>query len=172
MELEHLRSFLALAGQLHFARTARLLNVSQPALTKRIRQLESEIGGQLFHRGRNGTRLTDLGGLLRIEAGKLVLLADQLLEEAFIMLSLERSPTFREHGLRLCAKYGSRPGLCRKLTNCQPCLRSPVPEPGSRSFPSLHAEPVSVEFECIQFRTRRHFGPSEPLGEKVKTVFW
>ena len=81
MELEHLRSFLALAGQLHFARTARLLNVSQPALTKRIRQLESEIGGQLFHRRRNGTRLTDLGGLLRVEAGKLVLLADQLLND-------------------------------------------------------------------------------------------
>jgi hypothetical protein len=33
MELELLRSFLALAAQLHFGRTARLLNVSQPALT-------------------------------------------------------------------------------------------------------------------------------------------
>ena len=50
MELALLRSFLALAGQLHFGRTARLLNVSQLALTKRIRQLESEIGGQLFRR--------------------------------------------------------------------------------------------------------------------------
>ena len=79
MELELLRSFLALAGQLHFGRTARLLNVSQPALTKRIRQLESEIGGELFRRGRNGTRLTDVGGLLLDQAGELVRRADQLL---------------------------------------------------------------------------------------------
>jgi hypothetical protein len=35
MELALLRSFLALAGQRHFGRTARLLNVSQPALTKK-----------------------------------------------------------------------------------------------------------------------------------------
>src|ERR1700730_15185376 len=71
MELALLRSFLALAGQLDFGRTARLLNVSQRALTKRIRQLESEIGGQLFHRGRDGTRLTDVGGLLLDRAGEL-----------------------------------------------------------------------------------------------------
>ncbi len=38
------RSFLALAGQLHLGRTACLLNLSQPALTKRMWQLESEIG--------------------------------------------------------------------------------------------------------------------------------
>jgi DNA-binding transcriptional LysR family regulator len=81
MELEHLRSFLALAGQLHFGRTARLLNVSQPALTKRIRQLESEIGGQLFRRGRSGTYLTDVGRLLFDEAGELVRFADQLLND-------------------------------------------------------------------------------------------
>src|ERR1700739_35384 len=81
MELELLRSFLALAGQLHFGRTARLLNVSQPALTKRIRQLESEIGGQLFRRGRSGTYLTDVGRLLFDEAGELVRFADQLLND-------------------------------------------------------------------------------------------
>ena len=218
MELEHLRSFLALAGQLHFGKTARLLNVSQPALTKRIRQLESEIGGQLFRRGRNGTRLTDVGGLLLEQAAELVRLADQLLnnmrraargeigklsigfgfhtfelvprivaqlrrrapevqiklrdmstreqlvalssgaidigfvrlpvaadfeqlpviqdslvmvnsldlggkrhlrladcrEEAFVMLSLERSPTFRQHALRLCAKYGFSPRVVQE----------------------------------------------------------
>jgi DNA-binding transcriptional LysR family regulator len=43
--------------------------------------LESEIGGQLFRRGRNGTRLTDVGGLLLDQAGELVRRADQLLDD-------------------------------------------------------------------------------------------
>jgi len=40
MDIGEVRSFLALAGQSHFGRTARLLNLSQPALTKQIRRLE------------------------------------------------------------------------------------------------------------------------------------
>src|SRR4029077_1938034 len=69
-------------------------------------------------------------------------------------------------------KMDSRPGLFRKLMNCQPCSRLPVLESGLRLFPSLHAGPGPEEFECIQFRIRRRFGPSEPLGGKVKRVYW
>ena len=44
MDIREVRSFLALAGQSHFGRTARLLNLSQPALTKQIRRLEEDLG--------------------------------------------------------------------------------------------------------------------------------
>ena len=61
MELREVRSFITLAEQLHFGRAARLLNLSQPALTKQIHRLEEELGGELLSRGRHGTHLTTLG---------------------------------------------------------------------------------------------------------------
>ena len=82
MDLTQLRSFVILAERLHFGQTARLLNLSQPALTKRIRQLESEIGGALFERTRNGTRLSNIGRDVLDETRNLVRGADQLLERA------------------------------------------------------------------------------------------
>jgi hypothetical protein len=48
MELGLLRSFLALVGQLHFGRTARLLNVSQPALTKGFGNWNRKSGDNFF----------------------------------------------------------------------------------------------------------------------------
>lgn len=65
MDIREVRSFLALADQTHFGRTARLLNLSQPALTKQIRRLEEDLGGPLLIRGRHGARLTALGRLFQ-----------------------------------------------------------------------------------------------------------
>src|SRR5258708_37767224 len=53
-----LRSFLALAGELHFGRAAQRLFVSQPALSKQIQRLEEKIGGPLFARTRRKGTLT------------------------------------------------------------------------------------------------------------------
>ena len=61
MDLREVRSFVTLAQQLHFGRTARVLNLSQPALTKQIHRLEEEVGGAVFTRSRHGTQLTTLG---------------------------------------------------------------------------------------------------------------
>lgn len=82
MELREVRSFLTLAEQLHFGRAARLLNLSQPALTKQIRRLEEELGGELFSRGRHGTHLTALGTQFLAGARALVRDGDELLAHA------------------------------------------------------------------------------------------
>jgi len=79
MELREIRSFLILAEQLHFGRAARLLHVSQPALTKQMRRLEDELGGALLLRSRHGAQLTSLGRLFREGALKLVRDADELI---------------------------------------------------------------------------------------------
>ena len=61
MELHQIRYFLSLSNTLNFTRAAEECNVSQPALSRAISQLEAELGGELFRRERKLTHLTDLG---------------------------------------------------------------------------------------------------------------
>lgn len=226
MEMRDLRSFVLLAQQLHFGRTARLLHVSQPALTKQIRRVEEDLGCSLFERGKHGTKLTSAGeqfleearpiltgfdrllasgrslargesGRLRIgfgfhtfelvprlivrlrrevpavqislrdmstleqteglRAGRIDLgfvrapvskefestpvITDRLAlvtseesgvpqnasladcaEEPFILISNERTPTFRRHALALCARYGFHPRIIQDASEVTTCL--------------------------------------------------
>src|SRR4030095_768755 len=64
MEMQHVRYFVALAGTLNFTRAAKQCNVSHPALTRAIQQLEHEFGGPLFHRERGNTHLSELGRMM------------------------------------------------------------------------------------------------------------
>lgn len=80
MELRQLRSLLAIAEQLHFGRAARVVHLSQPALSKQIRQLEEEIGGALLLRGRHGAKFTALGNTVLDEVRTVVAAADRLSE--------------------------------------------------------------------------------------------
>jgi LysR family transcriptional regulator, hydrogen peroxide-inducible genes activator len=65
METHQIRYFLAVADELNFSRAAAKCNVTQPALSRAIQQLEVELGGQLIHRERHLTHLTDLGQMVR-----------------------------------------------------------------------------------------------------------
>jgi DNA-binding transcriptional LysR family regulator len=65
MEMHQVRYFLALADTLNFTRAAEQAHVSQPALTRAIQQLETELGGPLFRRERANTHLSELGRIMR-----------------------------------------------------------------------------------------------------------
>jgi DNA-binding transcriptional LysR family regulator len=61
MEMHQVRYFLAVAKNRNFTRGADECNVSQPSLTRAIKQLEGEFGGDLFRRERPQAQLTELG---------------------------------------------------------------------------------------------------------------
>ena len=64
MEMHQVRYFLAVARTLNFTRAADECNVTQPSLTRAIKQLEAELGGDLFRRERPAG-LTELGQRMR-----------------------------------------------------------------------------------------------------------
>lgn len=78
MELRHLRYFAAVAEALSFRRAAEILRVSQPALSKQIRDLEEEWGVRLFDRNTSRVRLTNAGATLVDEARLILAHAQKL----------------------------------------------------------------------------------------------
>ena len=81
MEIRTLRYFLAVAREENMTRAAGKLHVTQPTLSKALKQLENELGKKLFVRHSFNIELTDEGRLLRERAADLIDMADKIHSE-------------------------------------------------------------------------------------------
>jgi DNA-binding transcriptional LysR family regulator len=77
VELRHLRCFIAVAEELHFARAAARLHIEQSPLSRIIKELEYRLGVQLFERTTRSTHLTWAGKVLLEEARRVFAVVDQ-----------------------------------------------------------------------------------------------
>jgi DNA-binding transcriptional LysR family regulator len=81
IEVRHLRYFLAVVEQLHFGHAAEQLHVSQPPVSRAIRQLEDELDVQLLQRGRGSVTVTEAGAVFAEQARKILALLDLAVAE-------------------------------------------------------------------------------------------
>lgn len=77
MELRHLRCFLIVAEELHFARAAERLHIDQSLLSRTIKELEEELGVRLFIRTTRNTQLTRAGRQLLEHVPRIFTALDQ-----------------------------------------------------------------------------------------------
>lgn len=91
MDIHHIRYFLAVCETRNFTKAAEQCNVTQPALSRAIQQLEDEVGGLLFRRERNLTHITDLGALLRPRFQQIVDELSGVRQEASKFLCLDEA---------------------------------------------------------------------------------
>jgi LysR family transcriptional regulator, benzoate and cis,cis-muconate-responsive activator of ben and cat genes len=82
MELRHLRYFIAVAKELNFSRAAERLHVSQPPLSRQIRDLESELNVKLLERNRQRVKLTRVGRTLLVRSREVIRQAEALRTQA------------------------------------------------------------------------------------------
>lgn len=81
MEIRVLRYFLEIAREGNMTRAAKRLHVTQPTLSKQMKELEQELGKKLFRRSSTSVSLTDEGMLLRKRVEDLLAMADKIERE-------------------------------------------------------------------------------------------
>ncbi|MBB3331734.1 DNA-binding transcriptional LysR family regulator [Halomonas campaniensis] len=113
MELRHLRYFCVVAEELNFTSAAERLHMSQPPLSRQIKQLEQEVGAELFERGPRGLRLTATGKFFQQHALQILEKVDATLESTRRMARSKR--VMFGIGFVASVFYGQLPLLVRDL---------------------------------------------------------
>src|SRR6266850_1340563 len=112
MELRHLRYFVAVAAHGSFNRAAEILHLTQPTLSRQVKDLEDELDVPLLVRGQNAVKLTEAGELFYEEARQVLARADEAIQRVGCASSGWRRATI-PNMCRTCAGCLSRSKYCR-----------------------------------------------------------
>lgn len=114
MELRHLRCFIAVAEELHFARAAEKLHMEQSPLSRAIKELEEDLGVRLLERTTRRTELTWAGSVMLDEARRIFAAIDQA------RASVKSAANGYRGRLRIALANGiAQPRLAALLAQCR-----------------------------------------------------
>ena len=162
IKLQLLRQAQALTAHGSFSRAAAALNLSQPALSRGIKELEEQVGLQLFLRSRSGLELSDFGRVFMQRAAELVLGAEDLEREVALARGLATGEI----------AVGAGPYVMATLAPvCVPAFAA-AHNAGNRSVnplasvwvPKPNDGPVSVANSHLAGETAHHTVPASHTG--------
>src|SRR5882762_6113624 len=136
MELRHLRYFVAVAAHGSFNRAAEVLHLTQPALSRQVKDLEEELGVPLLVRGQNRVKLTESGGLFYEEAREVIARAN---EDVQRVRGEARSETLRV-GYAPSMIAGIMSAVLEKFQSATPRVRIELRDLSSREINELANE--------------------------------
>lgn len=90
MDRRQIEYFVEVARQLNFTRAASMLHISQPSLSKTIKNLEAELGALLLYRGARRLELTDAGKAFLVSAKKVLDAFENLTSELNDVIDLKK----------------------------------------------------------------------------------
>lgn len=143
MELRHLRYFITVAEELNFSRAAERLHIAQPPLSQQIRDLEAELGVQLFQRTKRSVALTEAGVMFLEEVNKVFVQVNQAVRTA---QRASRGEIGRlVIGFNSSATYSVLPSLLRKFQQHCPDVELVLHElTTSQQLEKLHRNQIDL----------------------------
>lgn len=167
LELRHIRYFLAVAEALHFRKAAERLYISQPGLSRQIKQMEDDLGIILFERHNRKVELTQAGLYLKEELTRHLKNLDTIFNHAKLLN--EGAEGYLKFGYVGSAIQKIIPELLIKLTKQNPNIHFSLKEMDNqrqiesllsndidlgfvrqeRIPPSLHIKPILKESFCL-----------------------
>ena len=150
MELRHLRYFAAVARELNFSRAAEQLHIAQPPLSRQIRQLEEELGAQLFDRRARPLRLTPAGQFFHGQAVQMLWRLEEV--RATTRRIAQGRRTWFGIGFVPSTLYGPLPEVIRRFRETEPEIDVGLSELTTlQQIEALKAGRIDVGFGRLRF---------------------
>lgn len=160
IELRHLKYFLTVAETLHFRKAAETLFISQPGLSRQIKEMEESLGVKLFDRHNREVKLTHAGFYLKEELSKNLKNLDDILHHAKLLED-------GKEGLLNFGYVGSAmqkiiPELLLKFTKNHPNILFSLKEmDNNRQIEGLLAKTIDIGFVRLE---------KVPRGLKIEPI--
>jgi len=125
MELRHLRYFVAVAEEKSFNKAAERLYISQPPLSRQIKQLEEEVGVMLIDRDNRPLKLTEAGEFFYDHAVQILAKSDKLKSMTMRKANFDNSISI---GFVSSILYGILPKIIARFRACYPNIEIKLQE--------------------------------------------